>query len=720
MARLPTVGGDADSWGSLLNEYLQTSHNSDGTLKLDVKTIADLKAIAVAALGDKQQALVAGYYAPGDGGGGQFYYDPAAGDADNGGTVIAPTSGSGRWLRAYSGAVDVRWFGAKGDGATDDSDAFIAAMSAAVAGYHHTVFAGSKAGWALYISKGNYLVQRNNVFGLCPTGTYVRGRIFGDSWSASRILFRPNGGDDLASDDKYYLYDGGTRGVSNSFVLFNVSFADIGVYLDTAQLEAGQECGMIRMFGNTSGQNLEMHAVSVIGSGTKASGARTTVVLDVTGDVNGSDNHFSQCEFRYCTHLVRNENPQGMNFDFFGCNVWGIASNFFQIEPGGGLEMRSWGGSWIWSENPDDGQQYLIYVRSTPPSKSGASHVSHSALSPAEKGIPKASEVAAYCAANAIANTSVYYTGTDSSADDALVVFTIGAAGAVTASDWGSPFRGAYGIARGNFTAQFYSSRAELKAAGSRLVYAPAKQDIIQALFSGVNFVATEVAGSRSVTVLGAKKTITFSDCALPKEIFFRFTADNADLGSNKWSVASNGTVLLRNSNVGADLSANAKVDFSRGRVVAEGCRGNYGLASLPAYVIAADFDTNPHETGYLEAGPRVKSVVAKPPQRLWTSSAVYGCVLPYGARVVGIEVHKPGSGSATPALTITVSDGDGTVLAASPATAANIDIVMLETIAGANRVLKRTTENSRTITVAVSGGAFTSVSGGFARIDYL
>ena len=52
MARLPTVGGDAESWGSVLNEYLQTSLNSDGSLKLDVKTIADLKAVDVAALAD--------------------------------------------------------------------------------------------------------------------------------------------------------------------------------------------------------------------------------------------------------------------------------------------------------------------------------------------------------------------------------------------------------------------------------------------------------------------------------------------------------------------------------------------------------------------------------------------------------------------------------------------------------------------------------------------
>ena len=42
--------------------------------------------------------------------------------ADNGGTILVDASGR-RWYRRYSGAINVRWFGATGDGETDDTTA---------------------------------------------------------------------------------------------------------------------------------------------------------------------------------------------------------------------------------------------------------------------------------------------------------------------------------------------------------------------------------------------------------------------------------------------------------------------------------------------------------------------------------------------------------------------------------------------------------------------
>lgn len=54
---------------------------------------------------------VAGYYAAGDGGGGDFVYDAASTLAPDGGMVFN-SIGPGKWIRIYSGPINVRWFGA--------------------------------------------------------------------------------------------------------------------------------------------------------------------------------------------------------------------------------------------------------------------------------------------------------------------------------------------------------------------------------------------------------------------------------------------------------------------------------------------------------------------------------------------------------------------------------------------------------------------------------
>ncbi|MGC4231870.1 MAG: glycosyl hydrolase family 28-related protein [Niabella sp.] len=73
---------------------------------------------------------VIGYSIPGDGGGGEFYWDNTSTDNDNGGTIFQVVGISvGRWKRLFSGSVNVKWFGAKGDDYSDDSDAFIRAIN---------------------------------------------------------------------------------------------------------------------------------------------------------------------------------------------------------------------------------------------------------------------------------------------------------------------------------------------------------------------------------------------------------------------------------------------------------------------------------------------------------------------------------------------------------------------------------------------------------------
>jgi hypothetical protein len=97
-----------------------------------VVSIAALKAIDVTTITDGYQAMVSGYYTEADGGGGLFTYVAASALTDNGGYIIAPTVGAGRWIANDQAVINVKRFGAKGDGATDDTATITAAINSAV------------------------------------------------------------------------------------------------------------------------------------------------------------------------------------------------------------------------------------------------------------------------------------------------------------------------------------------------------------------------------------------------------------------------------------------------------------------------------------------------------------------------------------------------------------------------------------------------------------
>lgn len=100
-----------------------------GGLIPSVLNIAALKALSGTNLTGYVQ--VAGFTTAGDGGGGLFRWVAADAATANDGTIVAPTAGGGRFYRMFSGAFDVRWFGATGDGVTNDSTAIQATITAA-------------------------------------------------------------------------------------------------------------------------------------------------------------------------------------------------------------------------------------------------------------------------------------------------------------------------------------------------------------------------------------------------------------------------------------------------------------------------------------------------------------------------------------------------------------------------------------------------------------
>lgn len=80
------------------------------------------------------RAILLGYYTPGDGGGGTFYWDNTSTATANNGTIFAVTGVvTGRWLRDYQNrTVDVKWFGAKNTGVVGDAAANMTAFNSAL------------------------------------------------------------------------------------------------------------------------------------------------------------------------------------------------------------------------------------------------------------------------------------------------------------------------------------------------------------------------------------------------------------------------------------------------------------------------------------------------------------------------------------------------------------------------------------------------------------
>lgn len=85
-----------------------------------------------------------------DGASGLFILDPLdTQSGDNGGTTLIDSLNR-RWKRVFSGEVNVKWFGAKGDGVSDDWNAIARANT----------FLINNSGGVLFYPKGEYLVSR--------------------------------------------------------------------------------------------------------------------------------------------------------------------------------------------------------------------------------------------------------------------------------------------------------------------------------------------------------------------------------------------------------------------------------------------------------------------------------------------------------------------------------------------------------------------------------
>ena len=110
-----------------------------------VDDIAELKSL------DPQVATHAnasGYWKPGDGGGGVFHWDATSEEPADEGFVFSLGKSRGRWVRQVSSIIDVRQFGARGDG----SAAGVRIQAA---------LDRADGGGSVYVPSGRYLVTES-------------------------------------------------------------------------------------------------------------------------------------------------------------------------------------------------------------------------------------------------------------------------------------------------------------------------------------------------------------------------------------------------------------------------------------------------------------------------------------------------------------------------------------------------------------------------------
>ena len=114
---------------SLFSSSAIAQETAPSTGTVTVNTIDELTALSGIPLNTVINLL--GYYAPGDGGGGTFVYEPDYYTVEAPGRVIIPTNLKGRFIRHYNCATDevhAEWLGAHGDGVSDDQRAINQAL----------------------------------------------------------------------------------------------------------------------------------------------------------------------------------------------------------------------------------------------------------------------------------------------------------------------------------------------------------------------------------------------------------------------------------------------------------------------------------------------------------------------------------------------------------------------------------------------------------------
>ncbi len=144
------VAGERDPEQAVATQALSGAASWVDTV-LPAGTGVSLRGMSGASVG--ATVLVGGRTAASDGGGGVFSWMADLAAVDDAATIIVPTTGQGAWKRIFSGALDIRWFGAVGRNSAADGPGITAALAAAA----------RRGGGTIFVPAGEYFITRSIV-----------------------------------------------------------------------------------------------------------------------------------------------------------------------------------------------------------------------------------------------------------------------------------------------------------------------------------------------------------------------------------------------------------------------------------------------------------------------------------------------------------------------------------------------------------------------------
>jgi hypothetical protein len=269
------------------------------------------------------RAFVTGYYAPHDGGGGAYQYDPTdTTSTDNGGTIIVATDG-GRWKLQIFGGVTPYQFGAKGDGSTSDDTPFNNALAWCASARVRLDIPQPASFYKITtgISSGGAITVRGSGMSNTPI------RFFNNSnWThtGGTLLTYPTNQFNLR---EVSLQSGDTLNTSTAILNISYSSGSNGSTVRAVTIEDVEVCGAtlangfnggIRLYNATS---LKVCRVRIANSNAPAVGYTTgSFGIKVDTDSQAGDWYIEQTNIYFCDSAI-NCNGQGTGQGFEGLNV---------------------------------------------------------------------------------------------------------------------------------------------------------------------------------------------------------------------------------------------------------------------------------------------------------------------------------------------------------------------------------------------------------------